>query len=133
METTSTDELDTHELIQGLEQMSMINEKMLIAQMSLLMNDDCNSQMAVEYSRYKLKQASQYRIKAKKISNDAASLALYQSALVSLRSGSQKNETLLFYSGHPEHLEIIVNAGFTNEGRRSPLSLSPSSCSNLFV
>lgn len=105
----------------------MINEKMLIAQMSLLMNDDSNTQMAVEYTRYKLKQPDHYRIKAKKISNDAASVALYQSTLGSLRSGSQKNETLLFYSGHPEHLDIIVNAGFTNEGQSKASSSSPSS------
>ena len=47
---------------------------------------------------------------------DAANIALYRSALASLQNGNQKNETLLFYSGHHEHLDIIANAGFTNEG-----------------
>jgi hypothetical protein len=48
--------------------------------------------------------------------NDAASVALYQSALATLHTDSQKNETLLFYVGHREHLAIIVDAGFTNQG-----------------
>lgn len=84
--------------------------------MSLLMDDDCNTQMAVEYCSMKQTSPSQCSIKAKKITNDAASLALYQSALVTLHSGNQKNETLLFYYGHHEHLDIISHAGFTQEG-----------------
>ncbi|CAF0989668.1 unnamed protein product, partial [Didymodactylos carnosus] len=44
---------------------------------------------------------------------DSASNALYQSTLSSLQG--QKNETLLFYNGHSDHLEIIADAGFTSE------------------
>ena len=101
-----------------MEKMSVINEKLLIAQMSLLADDDCNTQMAVEYCSQKFKYADQYQIKAKKITSDAASIALYQSTSASFPSGNQKNETLLFYLGHHEHLEIIAHAGFTNEGKR---------------
>ncbi len=34
-----------------------------------------------------------------------------------MHNGSQKNETLVFYFGHHEHLDIIASAGFTNEGK----------------
>ena len=54
-------------MIQDMEKMSMINEKLLIAQMSLLMDDDCNTQMAVEYCSHKLKNKEKYQIKAKKV------------------------------------------------------------------
>ena len=117
MEIPTTDpELETQQMIQQMEKMSVINEKLLIAQMSLLADDDCNTQMAVEFCSQKLKHPDQFQIKAKKISNDAASIALYQSTSAGFQSGNQKNETLLFYSGHHEHLEIIAHAGFTNEG-----------------
>ena len=46
-------------------------------------------------------------------------MALYQSSLASLQNGNQKNETLLFYFGHHDHLDIIAKAGFTNEGIKS--------------
>jgi len=110
-----TEQLETHQMIQEMEKMSLLNEKLLIAQMSLLMDDDCNTQMAIQYCSTKLKNSENYQIKAKKITNDSATIALYQSSLASLHNGSQKNETLLFYSGHHEHLDIIANAGFTNE------------------
>lgn len=113
---TTDSEFETQQMIQQMEKMSMINEKLLIAQMSLLAGDDCNSQMAVEFCTQKLKHSDQFQIKAKKISNDAASIALYQSSSASFPSGNQKNETLLFYLGHHEHLDIIAHAGFTNEG-----------------
>jgi len=54
-------------MIQEMEKMSLLNEKLLIAQMSLLMNDDCNTQMAVEYCSKKLKNSENYQIKAKKV------------------------------------------------------------------
>lgn len=128
-----TEELETHQMIQEMEKMSLRNERLLIAQMSLLMDDDCNTQMAVEYCSMKQQSSEKRPIKAKKvffhlepslpflfvfqITNGSATIALYQSALPSLHSGSQKNETLLFYYGHHEHLDIIVSAGFTNEGQ----------------
>lgn len=116
--TETTDpEVDTQQLIKDMERMSVINEKLLIAQMSLLTDDDCNVQMAIEYCSQKLKHPDQLQIKAKKVTNDNASIALYQSATAGLHSGSQKNETLLFYLGHHEHLEIIASAGFTSEGK----------------
>lgn len=104
-------------MIQEMEKLSIVNEKLLIAQMSLLMDDDCNSQMAIQFATYKLKSSRKPIIKAKKIKNDDATIALYLSSLPLLHSGNQKNETLLFYSGHHEHLDIIANAGFTNEGK----------------
>ncbi len=54
-------------MIQEMEKMSLLNEKLLIAQMSLLMDDDCNSQMAVEYCSTKLKNLDNHQIKAKKV------------------------------------------------------------------
>ncbi len=54
-------------MIQEMEKMSLLNEKLLIAQMSLLMDDDCNTQMAVEYCSKKLKNSENYQIKAKKV------------------------------------------------------------------
>lgn len=113
----TTEQLETHQMIQEMEKISLLNEKLLITQMSLLMDDDCNTQMAVEYCSLKQTTHSNRSIKAKKITNDAATIALYQSTLAALRSGSQKNETLLFYYGHHEHLDIIAHAGFTQEGQ----------------
>ena len=105
-------------MIQEMEKMSLRNERLLVAQMSLLMDDDCNTQMAIEYCSIKQATVSSERsIKAKKITNDTANIALYQSTLATLHSGSQKNETLLFYYGHHEHLDIIAHAGFTQEGQ----------------
>ncbi|CAF0861475.1 unnamed protein product [Rotaria sp. Silwood1] len=109
------EQLETHQMIKDMEKISISNEKLLIAQMSLLMDDDCNTQMAIEYCTHKLKNPENYQIKAKKITVDSATTALYQSSLGSLHNGSQKNETLLFYYGHHDHLDIIANAGFTNE------------------
>ncbi|CAF1318470.1 unnamed protein product, partial [Rotaria sordida] len=109
------EQLETHQMIKDMEKMSISNEKLLIAQMSLLMDDDCNTQMAIEYCTHKLKNSENYQIKAKKITVDSATTALYQSSLGSLHNGSQKNETLVFYYGHHDHLDIIANAGFTNE------------------
>jgi hypothetical protein len=54
-------------MIEEMEKMSLVNEKLLIAQMSLLMDDDCNTQMAVEYCSAKLKNSEQRSIKAKKV------------------------------------------------------------------
>jgi len=55
-------------MIQDMQKMSIVNEKLLIAQMSLLMGDDCNTHMAVEYCKNKLKDAHKYQIKAEKVS-----------------------------------------------------------------
>jgi len=54
-------------MIEEMEKMSLVNERLLIAQMSLLMDDDCNTQMAVEYCSAKLKNSEQRSIKAKKV------------------------------------------------------------------
>jgi hypothetical protein len=54
-------------MIQEMEKMSLINEKLLIAQMSLLMDDDCNTQMAIEYCLAKRKNLEKHSIKAKKV------------------------------------------------------------------
>jgi hypothetical protein len=54
-------------MIQQMEKMSVLNEKLLVAQMSLLMDDDCNTQMAIEYCSHKLQNAEKYQIKAKKV------------------------------------------------------------------
>jgi hypothetical protein len=54
-------------MIQEMEKMSLLNEKLLIAQMSLLMDDDCSTQMAVEYCSKKSKNSEKYQIKAKKV------------------------------------------------------------------
>ncbi|CAF3912513.1 unnamed protein product [Adineta steineri] len=102
-------------MIREMEKISILNEKLLVAQMSLLMDDDCTTQMAIEYCRNRLKDAKNYEIKAEKITLDGATIALYQSSLPLLHNGNQKNETLLFYSGHSDHIDIIANAGFTNE------------------
>ncbi|CAF3396990.1 unnamed protein product [Rotaria socialis] len=109
------EELETHQMVQEMEKMSITNEKLLIAQMSLLVGDDCNTPMAIEFCRHKLRNPGEYEIKAKKITIDLATIALYKSGLASLHHGSPKSETLLFYFGHHDHLEIIVTAGFTNE------------------
>ena len=50
-----------------MEKLSATNEKLLIAQISLLTDDDCNTNMAVEYCSNKLKNPEKYRIKAKKV------------------------------------------------------------------
>ncbi|CAF0822456.1 unnamed protein product [Adineta ricciae] len=109
------DQLDTLQMIQEMKRMSIINEKLLVAQMSLLMDDTCDTKTAVEYCRNKLKNGKTYRINAEKVTLEPATIALYQSSLPLLHNGNQKNETLLFYAGHHEHLDIIANAGFTNE------------------
>lgn len=62
------DQLETHQMIQEMEKMSLLNEKLLIAQMSLLMDDESNTQMAVQYCSHKLKDSANYQIKAKKVS-----------------------------------------------------------------
>jgi hypothetical protein len=54
-------------MIQEMEKMSLLNEKLLISQMSLLMDDDSNTQMAVEYCLNKLKNFEKHQIKAKKV------------------------------------------------------------------
>ncbi|CAF1567890.1 unnamed protein product, partial [Didymodactylos carnosus] len=102
-----------HFLTEQLEKVSLQGEQSLIAQMSLLMDDDCNQQLAIDYSSSMLTNSNMYRIKAKKIRVDSASNALYQSARSSLQG--QKNETLLFYSGHSDHLDVVADAGFTSE------------------
>ena len=56
------------QMIQEMEKMSILNEKLLVAQMSLLTDDDCNTQMAVEYCKNKLKDAKKYQINAEKVS-----------------------------------------------------------------
>jgi hypothetical protein len=61
------EQLETHQMIQEMEKMSLLNEKLLISQMSLLMDDDCNTQMAIEYCSHKLKNPDKYQIKAKKV------------------------------------------------------------------
>ncbi|UJR08506.1 hypothetical protein I4U23_012772 [Adineta vaga] len=109
------EQLDTLQMIQEMKRMSIINEKLLVAQMSLLMDNNCDTQIAVEYCRNKLKDGKKYQIKAEKVTLESATKALYQASLPLLHNGNQKNETLLFYSGHHEHLDIIANAGFTNE------------------
>ncbi|CAF4776586.1 unnamed protein product, partial [Rotaria magnacalcarata] len=43
------EQLETHHMMQEMEKMSITNEKLLIAQMSLLVDDDCNTPMAVEF------------------------------------------------------------------------------------
>ncbi|CAF0978880.1 unnamed protein product [Adineta steineri] len=114
-EIRENEQLETLQMIREMEKISILNEKLLVAQMSLLMDDDCTTQMAVEYCRNRLKDAKNYEIKAEKITLDGATIALYQSSLPLLHNGNQKNETLLFYSGHSDHIDIIANAGFTNE------------------
>lgn len=61
------DLLDTQQLIQDMQKMSIINEKILIAQMSLLMDDDCNTQMAIEYCSHKINEPEKHHMKAKKV------------------------------------------------------------------
>ena len=54
-------------MIQEMKRMSIINEKLLVAQMSLLMDDTCDTKTAVEYCRNKLKNGKTYRINAEKV------------------------------------------------------------------
>lgn len=54
-------------MIKEMEKMSLLNEKLLVAQMSLLMDDDCNTQMAVQYCTHKLQNSEKHQIKAKKV------------------------------------------------------------------
>ena len=54
-------------MIQEMEKISLTNEKLLITQMSLLVEDDSNTQMAVEYCNLKLKTSEKCTIKAKKV------------------------------------------------------------------
>lgn len=64
-------------MIRDLEKLSLKNEKLLVAQMSLLMDDDCNTQMAVEFCKNKLKNADKYHIKAKKVHSLFICLTIY--------------------------------------------------------
>lgn len=54
-------------MIQEMKRMSIINEKLLVAQMSLLMDDTCDTKTAVEYCRNKLKNGKNYQINAEKV------------------------------------------------------------------
>ncbi|CAF1535472.1 unnamed protein product, partial [Adineta steineri] len=65
-ETRENEQLETLQMIREMEKISILNEKLLVAQMSLLMDDDCTAQMAVEYCRNRLKDAKNYEIKAEK-------------------------------------------------------------------
>lgn len=59
--------LETEQIIRQMEQMSTVNEKLLLAQMSLLTNEDCSPQTAVEFSSHKLKHADSHQIKANRV------------------------------------------------------------------
>ena len=61
------DLLDTQKLIEEMEKISISNEKMLTAQICLLMDDNCQPNIAAEYCSYKMKNPEKYCIKAKKV------------------------------------------------------------------
>jgi hypothetical protein len=74
--TSDEQQLDTHQLLQDLEKMTLTNEKLFVSQMSLMINDDCNSQMAIEYCSSKLSSTDQYQIEAKKVRRRATPMTM---------------------------------------------------------
>ena len=61
------EQLDTMQMIQEMKKMSILNEKLLVAQMSLLTDFGCDTQTAVEYCRHKLKHGKTHEINAEKV------------------------------------------------------------------